>query len=105
MKLTVGTRVYTATQPTHRFTGNFVVYAGKPWHPAAKAVISNLDYKILPAAGGNVGKTSIITYGGMVHACSAHLASMCTLWLVKLYFGEKTLCHRRQLVFKCAMCN
>eukprot|EP00731_Ephydatia_muelleri_P035697 Em0149g3a len=44
VKLTVETRVYTATQPTHRFTGNFVVYAGNPWHPAAKAVIS--DYLI-----------------------------------------------------------
>ena len=55
VKLTVGTRVYNATQPTYRFAGNLIVYAGNPWHPAAKAVISNLDYKILPAAGGNVG--------------------------------------------------
>eukprot|EP00731_Ephydatia_muelleri_P003446 Em0001g3446a len=54
VKLTVGGKVYTATQPTHRFVGNLIVYAGNPGNQAAKAVISNLDYKILPAAGGNV---------------------------------------------------
>ena len=58
VKLTVGTRVYTATQPTYRFAGNLIVYAGDPWYQAAKAIISNLDYEILPAAGCNVGKTS-----------------------------------------------
>ena len=58
VKLTVGTRAYTATQPTYRFAGNLIVYAGDPWWPTAKAIISNLHYEILPAAGGNVGKTS-----------------------------------------------
>ena len=65
VKLTVGEKVYTATQPTYRYTGNLIVYAGDPWYEAAKAVISNLDYKIWPAAGG---KTSIIIYGGTVCA-------------------------------------
>ena len=58
MKLTMGTRVYTAKQPTYRFVGNLIVYAGDPGWPTAKAIISNLHYEILPAAGGNVGKTS-----------------------------------------------
>ena len=62
VKLTVGEKVYTATQPTYRYSGNLIVYASDPWYQAAKAVISNLDYKILPAAGG---KTS---YGGTLCA-------------------------------------
>ena len=49
VKLTVGEKVYTATQPTYRFVGNLVVYAGDPWHPAAKAVISNVDYAVCKA--------------------------------------------------------
>ena len=53
VKLTVGGKVYTATQPTYRYAGNLIVYAGNPWYQAAKAVIYNLDYNILPAAGGN----------------------------------------------------
>ena len=56
VKLTVGEKVYTATQPTQRFAGNLVVYAGDPWHPAAKAVINDLDYNILSAAGDDTGK-------------------------------------------------
>ena len=60
VKLTVGGKVYTATQPTYRFTGKLIVYAGDPWHDAAKAQINRLNYKILPtAAGVNAGKTSI----------------------------------------------
>ncbi|KAL5506286.1 hypothetical protein EMCRGX_G007899 [Ephydatia muelleri] len=53
VKLTVGGKVYTATQPTYRYAGNLIVYAGNPWYQASKAVIYNLDYNILPAAGGN----------------------------------------------------
>ena len=49
VKLTVGEDVYTATQPTRRFAGNLIVYAGDPWHTAANAEIYNLDYKIIPA--------------------------------------------------------
>ena len=44
VRLTVGEKVYTATQPTYRYAGNLIVYAGDPWHLAANAVISNLDY-------------------------------------------------------------
>ncbi|KAL5518260.1 hypothetical protein EMCRGX_G003963 [Ephydatia muelleri] len=54
VKLTVGEKVYTATQPTYRYSGNLIVYASDPWYQAAKAVISNLDYKILPAAGASI---------------------------------------------------
>ena len=61
VKLTVGATAYSATQPTNRFAGTLIVYAGDPgWEPA-KAVISNLDYKILPVAAAKVkaGKNSI----------------------------------------------
>eukprot|EP00731_Ephydatia_muelleri_P003437 Em0001g3437a len=52
VKLTVGGKVYTATQPTYRYTGKFIVYAGDPWYDAAKAQINRLNYKILPTAAG-----------------------------------------------------
>ncbi|KAL5517686.1 hypothetical protein EMCRGX_G003284 [Ephydatia muelleri] len=52
VKLTVGGKVYTATQPTYRFTGKLIVYAGDPWEDAAKAQINRLNYKILPTAAG-----------------------------------------------------
>ena len=48
--LTVGANVYRATQPTYRYAGNVLVYAGDPWHAPAKAVIKNLVYTILPVA-------------------------------------------------------
>ena len=60
VKLTVGEKVYTAMQPTYRYAGKLFVYAGHPSIPTAKAVISNLDYKALPAARANAGKTSIL---------------------------------------------
>ena len=44
VKLTVGATVYTAKQPTSRFAGSLIVYAGDPWYPAANAEIYNLDY-------------------------------------------------------------
>ena len=46
--LTVGAKVYTATQPTYRYVGNLTVYAGDPWYPAANAEIRGLKYEILP---------------------------------------------------------
>ena len=50
MKLTVGTTIYTAKQPTRRFSGgNVTVYAGDPWYVTANAVVKNLKYEILPA--------------------------------------------------------
>eukprot|EP00731_Ephydatia_muelleri_P003165 Em0001g3165a len=52
VKLTVGGKVYTATQPTHRYSGQLIVYAGDPWFDAAKAQINRLNYKILPTAAG-----------------------------------------------------
>ena len=58
VKLTVGEKVYNATQPTYRFAGNLIVYAGDPWYLAAKAVISNLEHKILSAARVNPGRLS-----------------------------------------------
>ena len=60
VKLTVGATVYSATQPTHRFAGNLIVYAGDPWCAPAKAVISNLDYKILPVAAASVNTGNIL---------------------------------------------
>ena len=60
VKLTVGATVYSATQPTHRFAGNLIVYAGDPWHAPAKAVISNLDYKILPVAAARAKAGNIL---------------------------------------------
>ena len=60
VKLTVGTRVYTATQPTVRYAGNLIVYASDPWYEAAKASLYYIDYEILPtAAAVNAGKTSM----------------------------------------------
>ena len=53
--LTVGGNVYKVTQPGIRTAGNLNVYAGDPWYAAAKAVISNVQYKILPAARVNAG--------------------------------------------------
>ena len=47
--LSVGESVYTAKQPTRRFSGDLTVYAGDPWWQAANANIYNLSYKILPA--------------------------------------------------------
>ena len=39
VKLTVGTTVYAAKQPTKRFSGgNVTVYAGDPWYETANAV-------------------------------------------------------------------
>ena len=58
VKLTVGANVYTAKQPTRRFAGDLIAYAGSPWNPAANAEVYNLDYKILPAIAKN-GKTTI----------------------------------------------
>ena len=50
VKLTVGTTVYAAKQPTKRFSGNnLTVYAGDPWYETANAVVNNLKYEILPA--------------------------------------------------------
>ena len=60
VKLTVGKKVYTATQPTYRFSGNLIVYAGDPWYSVATAEISNLYYKILFATEINEGKTFIL---------------------------------------------
>ena len=57
VKLTVGTTIDTAKQPTRRFSGGVLnVYAGDPWHTAANAAVYNLDYQILPADGLNAGK-------------------------------------------------
>ena len=57
--LTVGAKVYTATQPTNRYVGNLVAYAGDPWYPAANAEIRGLTYEILPATKSYGGKASI----------------------------------------------
>ena len=54
VKLTVGATVYSATQPTNRFAGTLIVYAGDPWYAPAKAVINNLDYKALLVAAARV---------------------------------------------------
>ena len=91
VKLTVGTRVYTAKQPTDRFVGNLIVYAGDPGWPTAKAIISNLHYEILPAAGGNVGKTlnNLRWHGArMRSALSKHVYSMVS----KVVFWGKQRC-------------
>ena len=53
--LSVGESVYTAKQPTRRFSGNLTVYAGDPWWAAANANIHNLIYKIRPA-DNDIGK-------------------------------------------------
>ena len=53
--LTVGRSVFKETQPTRRFAGTVIVYAGSPWTPAAIAEIRDLSYRILPA-GVNAGK-------------------------------------------------
>ncbi|KAL5518024.1 hypothetical protein EMCRGX_G003690 [Ephydatia muelleri] len=71
VKLTVGTRVYTATQPTYRFAGNLIVYAGDPWYQAAKAIISNLDYEILAyrqCSAANINKTLLPTSPALVRS-------------------------------------
>ena len=57
VKLTVEEKVYNATQPTYRFAGNLIVFAGDPWYQPA---IYNLDYKILPAAEVKAGKASML---------------------------------------------
>ena len=62
MTLTVGTTVYTATQPTYRYVGNLIAYAGDPWYPAADAEIRGLKYEILPATESTGGKASIDIY-------------------------------------------
>ena len=49
VKLSIGEAVYTAKQPTRRFSGYLTVYASNPWWPAANAEIRNLNYTILPA--------------------------------------------------------
>ena len=49
VKLSVGESVYFENQPTRRFSGDLLVYAGDPWWPAANAKMYNLRYKILPA--------------------------------------------------------
>ena len=57
VKLTVGTIIYTAKQPTRRFSGGVLnVYASDPWHAVPNAAVYNLDYQILPADGLNAGK-------------------------------------------------
>ena len=55
VKLTVGGHVYTAVQPTHRFAGKLLVYAGDPWYPNANAEINGFEYEILPATGAKPG--------------------------------------------------
>ena len=49
VKLTVGDKVYSATQPTYRYSGDLTVYAGDPFWPVANAQLFNLEYLILPA--------------------------------------------------------
>ena len=49
VKLSIGEAVYTAKQPTRRFSGYLTVYASNPWGPAANAKIRTLNYTILPA--------------------------------------------------------
>ena len=49
VKLSVGEAVYTAKQPTRRFSGYVTVYASHPSWSAANAEIRNLNYTILPA--------------------------------------------------------
>ncbi|KAL5472989.1 hypothetical protein EMCRGX_G027431 [Ephydatia muelleri] len=44
VKLTVGDKVYTYTQPNQRFAGNLIVYAGDAKWDIAKATIYDLDY-------------------------------------------------------------
>ena len=55
VKLTVGDKVYSATQPTYRYSGDLTVYAGDRFLPAANAQLFNLEYLILPA-GVKAGK-------------------------------------------------
>ena len=64
--LTVGGNVYKLTQPTERFAGKLNVYAGDPWYAAAKAVISNVNYKILPSARVNAGNYTRIHYSKLI---------------------------------------
>jgi hypothetical protein len=40
--LKVGTRTFTAKQPTYRYSGRVTVYASDPWYPAAKAAVENV---------------------------------------------------------------
>ena len=47
VKLTVGGKVYTATQPTYRYSGQLIVYAGNPYWPVAQAQLYGLDYEAL----------------------------------------------------------
>ena len=61
VKLTVGGKVQTATQPTHRYTGNLKVYASEPWsYGTAKAEMYYLTYETLTAARVNAGKTATL---------------------------------------------
>ena len=48
VKLTVGgVKVYTAIQPTSRFSGDLTVYAADPWYQAANATIYNVQYECM----------------------------------------------------------
>ena len=79
VNLTVGEKVHNATQPTYRFAGNLIVYASNPWFLAAKAVITNLDYKILSAARVKAGKFFMTI---VVKVCEECIFTTCTnnLW-------------------------
>ena len=58
VKLTLGENSVASalTQPTNRFAGKVIVYAGDPWYPAAEAVISNLHYEKLHICAASAGK-------------------------------------------------
>ena len=78
VNLTVGAIVYTAKQPTYRFAGNLIVYAGDPWWPAATAELYNLEYKILQV-GANTGKDlqSLSCTRVCMHVCVCACVRVC----------------------------
>lgn len=43
--LTINSKVYQATQPRARFTGQCTVWASDPWYSAAVAILENLKYQ------------------------------------------------------------
>ena len=59
-KLHAQEKITNAPTCTYRYVGQLIVYADDPWYPASTAVISNVNYKSLPAEVVNAGKASIL---------------------------------------------
>jgi hypothetical protein len=70
--VTVNERVYKATQPSARPSGNAIVYATSPWHSAANAYLENLCY-----TGGGSPVTSSPNYACVKGWDSAHNDIQC----------------------------